>query len=165
VKQVLAGFVPSLALSSLPEHIKAHQWERQAVPVPKEERMPTHHTHHTSPSRPLERTLIAFCLLAALSGVVVYLAAPSVYTNLLMLHLSPTDRYPFAATLVLVGILLVIAIVMVGVLQHWRWLSGSYHRLWSLHPGHSGNDPPVDGRCSELVPCLVQSLSDGRCSF
>jgi hypothetical protein len=84
--------------------------------------MPTHHTHHTSPSRPLERTLIAFCLLAALSGVVVYLATPTVYTDLLMLHLSPTDRYPIRATLVLVGMLLVIAAVMVGVLQHWRWL-------------------------------------------
>jgi len=84
--------------------------------------MPTNHTHHTSPSRPLERTLIAFCLLAALSGVVVYLAIPTVYTDLLMLHLSPMDRYPIRATLVLVGILLVIATVMVGVLQHWRWL-------------------------------------------
>jgi len=84
--------------------------------------MPTNHTHHTSSSRPLERTLIAFCLLAALSGVVVYLAAPSVYTNLLMLHLSPMDRYPIRATLVLGGMLLVIATVMVGVVQHWRWL-------------------------------------------
>lgn len=84
--------------------------------------MKTNHIHLISPSRRLERTLMAFFVLAALSAVVVYLAAPSVYANLLMLHLSPTDRYPYPATLVLVGILLVIATVMVGVVQHWRWL-------------------------------------------
>ncbi len=61
-------------------------------------------------------------LLAALSAVVVYLAAPSVYTNLLMLHPTPTDRYLASARLSLVGILLVIAVGMVGVMQHWRWL-------------------------------------------
>lgn len=71
---------------------------------------------------PLERTLLAFFVLAALSAVVVYLAAPSVYTNLLLLHSAPTDRYPAPATLALVGILLVIAVGMVGVMQHWRWL-------------------------------------------
>src|SRR5712691_1460052 len=71
---------------------------------------------------PLERTLLAFFVLAALSSVVVYLAAPSVYANLLMLRLDPTERYPAPATLALVGILLVIAVGMVGVVRHWRWL-------------------------------------------
>ena len=61
-------------------------------------------------------------LLAALSAVVVCLAALSVYMNLLMLHIAPMDHYPVPATPVLVGILLVIAVGMVGVLQHWRWL-------------------------------------------
>jgi hypothetical protein len=65
---------------------------------------------------------MAFFVLAALSAVVVYLAAPSVYANLLMLHPPPTERYPYPATLALVGILLVIAVGMVGVVRHWRWL-------------------------------------------
>ena len=45
-------------------------------------------------SRRLERTLIAFCLLAALFGVVVYITTPSIYINMLFLQPSPTDRYP-----------------------------------------------------------------------
>jgi hypothetical protein len=65
---------------------------------------------------------MAFFSLAALSAVVVYYAAPSVYTNLLMLHPTPTDRYLDPATLALVGILLVIAVGMVGVWHRWRWL-------------------------------------------
>ena len=84
--------------------------------------MKTKHIHLISPSRPLEWTLMAFFVLAALSAVVVYLAAPSVYANLLMLHPAPTERYPIRATLVLVGMLLVIAVGMVGVVRHWRWL-------------------------------------------
>src|SRR6266699_953108 len=71
---------------------------------------------------PLERTLLAFFVLAAFSAVVVYLAAPALYTNLLLLHPAPTERYPAPVTLALVGILLVIAVGMVGVVRHWRWL-------------------------------------------
>jgi ABC-type nickel/cobalt efflux system permease component RcnA len=63
---------------------------------------------------PLERTLLAFFVLAASSCVVVYLAA------LLLLHPAPTERYPAPVTLALVGILLVIAVGMVGVVRHWR---------------------------------------------
>jgi hypothetical protein len=71
---------------------------------------------------PLERTLLAFFVLAASSAVVVYLAAPAIYTNLLLLHPASTERYPAPVTLALVGILLVIAVSMVGVVRHWRWL-------------------------------------------
>jgi len=70
----------------------------------------------------LERVLIAFFLLAAFSLVVVYFADPSIYTKTLMLQSSFTDRYPLPATLLIVGILVFIAIVIVGVLLHWRWL-------------------------------------------
>ena len=84
--------------------------------------MKTNHIHLISPLRPLERTLKAFFVLAALSAVGVYLAAPSVYENLLMLHPAPKERYPYPATLALVGILLVIAVGMVGVVRHWWWL-------------------------------------------
>ncbi len=70
----------------------------------------------------LERVLIAFFLLAALFLVAVYLAAPSIYTQTLLLTSSPTDRYPLPATLLLVALLVFIAVVMVGVMHHWRWL-------------------------------------------
>ena len=72
--------------------------------------------------RRLERILLAFFLLATLFLLVVYFAAPSIYTNTLLLEPSPTDRYPFPATLFLVGILVFIAVLIVGVVQHWRWL-------------------------------------------
>ena len=42
--------------------------------------------------------------------------------NMLFLQPSPTDRYPLPVTLILVGILMVITIVLVGIVQHWRWL-------------------------------------------
>jgi len=73
-------------------------------------------------SRRLERLLVAFFLLAALFLVVVYVAAPSVYTQTLLLHPSATARYPFPVTLLLVAILVLIAVVMIGVVRHWRWL-------------------------------------------
>jgi cell division protein FtsW (lipid II flippase) len=72
--------------------------------------------------RRLQRTLLAFFLLAALSLVVVYVAAPSIYTNTLLLALSPTEHYLTAAPLLLVGMGGFLAIVMIGVLRRWRWV-------------------------------------------
>lgn len=72
--------------------------------------------------RRLERTLIAFFLLATLFLLMVYFAAPTIYTNTLLLAPSPTDRYPLSATLFLVGILVFIATLIVGVVHHWRWV-------------------------------------------
>lgn len=51
-------------------------------------------------SRRLERTLIAFCLLAALFGIVVYITTPSIYIDMLFLQPSPTDGYPLPVTLI-----------------------------------------------------------------
>ncbi len=45
-------------------------------------------------SRRLQRTLLAFFLLAVLFLVVVYVAAPSIYTNTLSLIPSPTGHSP-----------------------------------------------------------------------
>jgi hypothetical protein len=72
--------------------------------------------------RRLQLTLLAFFLLAVLFLVVVYVAAPSIYTNTLLLMPSLTGRYPAAATLLLIGIGGFLAIVMVGVLRRWRWV-------------------------------------------
>ncbi|HEX6553102.1 MAG TPA: hypothetical protein VF026_10100 [Ktedonobacteraceae bacterium] len=70
---------------------------------------------------PLERTLMAFFAGSAQrSGGVS--RCPFCLHEPAHAHLAATDRYPVPATLVLVGILLVIAVGMVSVLQHWRWL-------------------------------------------
>jgi len=68
----------------------------------------------------LERVLITLFLLLALFVVAVYATAPSIYTN--MLTPSTTDRYPLPATLFLVALLVFIAVLIVGVVRHWRWL-------------------------------------------
>jgi hypothetical protein len=84
--------------------------------------LPTNDTHQQLLLHRLERTLIAFFLLAALFLLVVYVTVPSLYTETLLLQPSPTDRYPLAVTLFLLAILAFIAVLIVGVLQHWRWL-------------------------------------------
>ncbi len=84
--------------------------------------MPTSDKHQLVLLRRLERILIAFFVLAALSLLVVYFADPSIYTSTLLLEPSATDRYPLPATLFLVGILIFIAVLIVGVTRHWRWL-------------------------------------------
>ena|SRR2546421_6926283 len=70
----------------------------------------------------LEKALIAFFVLAALFAVVVYLAAPSIYTQALSLEPSPADRYPLVVTLFLAALLVFITVLIVGVVRHWRWL-------------------------------------------
>jgi hypothetical protein len=82
----------------------------------------TNDTHQQILLRRLGRILIAFFLLATLFLLVVYVAAPSIYTQTLSLHSSPTDRYPLPVTLFLVAILVFIAVLIVGVVRHWRWL-------------------------------------------
>lgn len=84
--------------------------------------LPAHDTYQQLLLRRLERTLIAFFLLAVLFLLIVYFVAPSIYTETLLLHSTPTDRYPLPATLFLVAILLFIAVLMVGVVRHWHWL-------------------------------------------
>jgi len=81
-----------------------------------------HDLHQQVTVKRLERVLIAFFLACALFVVVVYVAAPSVYTTVLLLSASPQDRYPFPATLFLVALLGFIVVVIVGVVRHWRWL-------------------------------------------
>ena len=84
--------------------------------------MPTNDKDQRVLSRRLEGILIAFFLVAALFLLVVYFADPSIYANTLLLKPSPTDRYPLPVTLFLVAILVFIAVLIVGVLRHWRWL-------------------------------------------
>jgi hypothetical protein len=70
----------------------------------------------------LGTVLIAFFVLAACSIIIVYFVDPSIYAKVLKLEPTTTDRYPFASTLFLVAILIFIAILIFGVIKHWRWL-------------------------------------------
>ena len=76
--------------------------------------------HHFSRGR-LERAIMAFFILAALSLLTVYVADPAIYQSLSLMP-SPADRYPVPVTLFLVGIFAVIALLILGVVRHWRWL-------------------------------------------
>ena len=70
----------------------------------------------------LEMVMIAFFMLAALSLLVVYIADPSIYAQSLSLTSSPAERYPVPVTLFLVGIMACIALLILGVVRHWRWV-------------------------------------------
>ena len=69
-----------------------------------------------------ERLLLLFFFFAALSVVVMYLVTPSLYVTKLLLAPSPTDPHLLPATLFLASILVVVVVIMVGVIQHWRWV-------------------------------------------
>jgi len=84
--------------------------------------MPAIDTHQQILARRLARILVAFFLIATLFLLVVYFAAPSIYTDTLMLRSPPSDRYPLPATLFLVGIVVFITILIASVLRKWRWL-------------------------------------------
>jgi hypothetical protein len=68
----------------------------------------------------LEQSLTAFFIGIAVFVVFVYLLAPNVYTNTLML--AGRERYPLLATLFLVALLGFIGVVIFGIRRHWRWL-------------------------------------------
>ena len=77
---------------------------------------------HQVTRRRLELVLIAFFGVCALSIVVVYITAPSIVTQGLMLTPSATDRYPLIATGFLLALLVWIGVGIVGIVRHWRWL-------------------------------------------
>lgn len=84
--------------------------------------MLTSDIHQKVLSSRLERVLVAFFLLATLFLLVVYFVSPSIYTDTLMLQSTPADRYPLAATLFLAGIVVLIAVLVVGIVRRWRWV-------------------------------------------
>src|SRR6185437_8418274 len=72
--------------------------------------------------RQLEKALIAFFALVALSVIVVCVVDPSLGEEILSLPTSAASSYPLFVTLFLVGVLALIAVLIVGVRQHWRWM-------------------------------------------
>jgi hypothetical protein len=95
--------------------------------------------------RRLELALIAFFVGCALFIVAVYVAAPSIITQGLMLTPSPTDRYPLVATVFMVALLVWIGVGIVGVLRHWRWL------FWLLLVAFGASVLQVPATILELV--------------
>ena len=78
--------------------------------------------HQKQTVQRLTAALITFFVLAALSVLVVFFVDPTIYTNVLSLQSTPSDRYPLPATLFLVALLIFITVLIIGVLRHWRWL-------------------------------------------
>jgi predicted MFS family arabinose efflux permease len=72
--------------------------------------------------RRLEKALIAFFVLCAISIVVVYIVDPSVYMKVLLQKTATIPASFSPVTLFLVGILGFIAVIIYGILHHWRWL-------------------------------------------
>lgn len=99
----------------------------------------------------LERVVIAFFILAALSLLVVYLADPAIYAQSLSLMSSPADRYPVPVTLFLVGVLAVIALLSVGVVRHWHWV------FWLMLVAFSGSTLQIPLTFLQIVDVLPSS--------
>jgi hypothetical protein len=78
--------------------------------------------HQKQSVQRLSAVIIAFFVLAALSVLVVYFVDPTIFTKVLSLEPAATDRYPLPSTLFLVALLTFIAVLIYGVLHHWRWL-------------------------------------------
>lgn len=72
--------------------------------------------------RQLEWVLLAFFALVALSIVAVCVGDPSLGGEILSLPPSAASSYPLFATLFLAGVLGLIAVLIVGVRRHWRWV-------------------------------------------
>lgn len=73
-------------------------------------------------ARRLEQVLLAFFGLVTCSLMIIYATDPSIYTQTLLLASTARDRYPWPATLFLVGIAIFLAILVWGILRRWRWL-------------------------------------------
>lgn len=79
-------------------------------------------TQQKATIQPLEKVLITFFVLVALSLVVVYSVDPSIYVEMLSLQRRLEGRYSLAVTVFIIAILCFIAFVITGVIRHWRWL-------------------------------------------
>jgi hypothetical protein len=99
----------------------------------------------------LEIAVIAFFILAALSLLVVYVADPAIYVQSLSLTSSPADRYPIPVTLFLVGILAVIALLIIGVVRHWRWV------FWLMLVAFSGSALHIPVTLLQITDVLPSS--------
>lgn len=72
--------------------------------------------------RALQRAIIAFFSLAVITFIVIYLVAPDIYVQTLLLNASSSDARPLAINLFFVAIIVFVAALAYGVLRGWRWV-------------------------------------------
>jgi hypothetical protein len=72
-------------------------------------------------ARALTRVLFALGALALVFLSAIYLFAPEIYLDTLMLQPSTADRRPLVVTVFLVAIVLWIVLLGVGIVRRWRW--------------------------------------------
>jgi hypothetical protein len=72
--------------------------------------------------RRVQAGVIGFFAMVALSLVAIYALRPAIYVSVLGGKVSATGSHPPIATLFMVAILLLIALLVVGVLRCWRWV-------------------------------------------
>ena len=72
--------------------------------------------------RMLQGAIIAFFSLAVITFIVIYLVAPAIYVQTLLLTASSSDARPLAINLFFVAIILFVATLGYGVSRGWRWL-------------------------------------------
>lgn len=72
--------------------------------------------------RALQWAIIAFFSLAVITFIVIYLIAPAIYVQTLLIEASSSDARPLAINLFFVAIIVFVAALAYGVLRRWRWL-------------------------------------------
>lgn len=70
----------------------------------------------------LRAALLAFCAAAVASLVVIYVVAPAIYVQMLMLKPNLADTHPLVTTLFMVAVALLVAVLAAGILRRWRWV-------------------------------------------
>jgi hypothetical protein len=73
-------------------------------------------------ARTLTRVLFAFGALALVFLGAVYLFAPEIFLDTLMLQPSAAVRRPLIVTVFLVAVVLWVVLVGVGIVRRWRWV-------------------------------------------
>ena len=73
-------------------------------------------------ARALQIGLLAFCALAVATLLAIYVVAPAIYVQTLLGSARPADPHPAVATLFMVAIVALVAVLALGVVRRWRWL-------------------------------------------
>ncbi len=106
----------------------------------------------------LERTVIAFFILAATSRLPVYVSDPAIYAQSLSLTSSQVERYPVPVTLFLVGILIVIVLLILGVVRNFRGVVRNFRWLfWLMLVAFAGSDLQIPITLLQMTGVLPTS--------
>src|SRR5690242_14147223 len=73
-------------------------------------------------ARALTRVLFAFGAVALVFLGAIYLFAPEIYLQTLMLRPTAADRRPLIVTVFLAAVVLWIVLLGVGIVRRWRWV-------------------------------------------